>query len=169
MKKELSKEYVAFAIIPWILFIGVLGLVLYLSLQNGEAAKATGKDYIHRLAQFYYGVDDIPESVMLSFTYKLRQAGRVGIFFGLGVLGTNVIFVTFPRLLWILRSMISAVMLLGVAFFTEWIKIYLPSRHFSEKEMGYSIFGAMLGFVFVAVVYFVYIHIIWFIKRRRCD
>ena len=165
MKKRFSKGYIAFAIISWILFLGVLGAIIYLSLQNGEAAKATGKSYIYSLAQWYYGVEDVPEIVMVSFTYKFRQIGRIGIFFGLGILGTNVVFVTFPKLLWILRSMISAAMLLGVAVFTERIKIYLPSRHFSEQEMMYSIFGAMLGFVFIAVVYFVYIHIMWFIKR----
>lgn len=167
MKKKVSKGYIAFAVISWILFLSVLGIIIYLSLQNGEAAKETGKDFIHDLAQWYYGVDEIPDIVMISFTYKLRQIGRIGIFFGLGILGTNVVFVTFPRLLWIFRSVISAAMLLFVAVSTERIKIYLPSRHFSETEMGYSIFGALLGFVFIAVVYFVYIHIMWFVNKNR--
>ncbi len=143
---------VFFTVLLWILFLGVLGMIVYLSFQNGEDAKALGKDYIQVLAERYYETEDIPAEVMTEFTYKLRQLGRIGIFFALGILGTSCIHASFYRINWILRTIISLVMLLAVAVFTEKYKVYLPTRHFSEDEMILSIAGAVFGFVIISII-----------------
>lgn len=148
----MSKTMRFFTILLWIAFLSCLYLVFYLSFQEGEAAKEVGKDYIYVLAQKYYGVDNIPDEVMLTFTYKIRQIGRIGIFTLLALLGTSVVHATFHNWLWIIRSIMAGSFLLGVAVFTERYKIYLPTRHFSEKEMLYSIAGAMLGFGIVSIM-----------------
>ena len=157
----MSKGLKVFAVFLWICFLGCLGAILYLSFQNGEEAKALGSDIILKAAQRRYNMTEVPEEVLLSFTYKVRQMGRLLIFALLGVLGTSTIHVTFHKLHWLVRALISVVMLVGIAIFTEKFKIYLPTRHFSGEEMGISIVGAMLGFVFVSVVTFVFSIIRW--------
>lgn len=148
----MSKTMRVFTILLWIAFLTCLAAVFYLSFQDGEAAKALGKDYIYLLAQKYYGVKDIPDEVMTIFTYKVRQIGRIGMFTLLALLGTSVVHATFHSWLWLVRSIIAGSFLLAVAIFTERYKLYLPTRHFSEKEMLYSIAGAMLGFGIVSIM-----------------
>ena len=140
----------------WIIFIGLVAVICYLSFVNGEEAKAQGADLIYKLAQKYYGVNDIPDEVMLSFTYKFRQIGRILIFIMLGIIGTLTIHLTFYNWWWIIRTAISVIMLVLIATFTEEYKNYLPTRHFSKEEMLISIMGVLLGFIFITVVTAVY-------------
>ena len=145
-----------FCVLLWLLFLLCTGVILYLSFQNGEDAKEVGKSFLTEAAQRYYHTNDLSEEVMTAFTYKVRQGGRLLIFFVLGVLGTGAVHLTFRRIGWFFRMLISVLMLLGIAVFTERFKIYLPTRHFSSAEMMLSIYGAMLGFVFVSVITLVF-------------
>lgn len=150
--KKLSPGMIVFGVFLWIGFLGCLATIIYLSLQDGESAKMLGKEYIRKLAGFYYGRDNFTAEEMVDITYKFRQYGRIVIFAILGFLGTATFHLTFHRLWWIVRAGISAVFLVLVAVFTERYKIYLPTRHYSSVEMLYSIMGAMAGFLFVSLV-----------------
>lgn len=149
-------------VISWILFLGILGLILYLSFQNGNDAKALGADIIREAACKYYHLDSIPEPDLLEFTRKVRQLGRCVIFVLMGILGTNVVHVTLHRINWCIRTVIAAVILIAIAVFTEKFKVYLPTRHFSESEMMISIYGTLLGFGVVSLISGIYslIHLI---------
>ena len=88
---------------------------------------------------------------MDDFIYKVRQTGRLLIFFLLGILGTSAVHFTLRRLNWFFRMLISVFMLVLIAILTERLKIFLPTRHYSASEMYISIAGAMLGFLFISV------------------
>jgi len=145
----------------WFSYLALLILILLLSFEDGERASNFGKKTIRKMAEIHYETDDIPDEVMTQFTYKVRQAGRIVLFLMLGILGTMTIHVTFHTWPWLIRAFVSAGMLLLIAIFTEKYKEYLPTRHFSENEMIYSIIGAMAGFLFVSIVTFVFSFVRW--------
>ena len=157
MKKEkLSPGMIFLGVLLWISFLGCLAVIIYLSVQDGEAAKALGKDYIRKGAEYYYGRNNFTADEMVDITYRFRQYGRILIFTVLGFLGTATFHLTFHRWWWIVRAIISAGFLILVAVFTERYKIYLPTRHYSETEMIYSIMGAMAGFLLVSFITLLY-------------
>ena len=151
--------------ILWICFLSLLGIICYLSFQNQEAAKAFDKEYCLRVAQIYYGRENFSDAELVDITYKVRQLGRIVIFFALGVLGTATIHSTFRKLNWFIRTIISLAILLVIAIFTERYKVYLPTRHFSAEEMTLSIQGAMLGFALVSVLSLIIGIIVKLIKK----
>ncbi len=144
------------AVILWTSTIAVFMLILYLSFQDGEAAKMLDNKYIIRFAAIYYGRDDFNIFEMADIIYRFRQYGRILIFAILAFLGTATTHVTFYKLPWFVRSVIAVLGLIAVAVFTERFKMYLPTRHFSETEMLYSIYGVVAGFMVITIMTFVY-------------
>ena len=61
----------------WLIFGVLVAGVAYLSFQSGEDAKQLGKDMIEKLAQMQYESSEISENDMNTFTYMIRQNGRV--------------------------------------------------------------------------------------------
>ena len=74
----------------------------------------------------------------------------------IGIVGTITIHISFYKSNWLARTTITAVVLVGIAYLTEWLKKYIPSRHYSFEEMMVSILAVIVGFVFVSVVTFVF-------------
>ncbi|MCR5502447.1 MAG: VanZ family protein [Lachnospiraceae bacterium] len=139
-------------LILWLLFLGCTALICYLSFENGDKAKELGSSLTLKLAQWNFQLEDVPEEALTGFTYKFRQLGRLLIFFVLGVIGTGTIHYTLRSARWIIRSLISTALLIGIAVFTERYKLHLPTRHYSADEMMISIIGVLLGFLFVSFV-----------------
>lgn len=162
--KRKNKGMLGLAVFLWFFYLILLAFIVYLSFSDGESAKNFGKKTIRYMAEYHYETDDIPEEVMFTFTYKVRQLGRIALFIALGMLGTMTIHVTFHFWPWLLRAIISVSMLIFVAVFTERFKMYLPTRHFSDKEMVYSILGALAGFGFVSIVTFVFSFVRWVLR-----
>lgn len=152
----MKKGFVVLAIVLWVLFLGCLAGILYLSFQDGESAKEIGSDIIDSAARWYYGTENIAPDILLDFTYKCRQIGRIVLFTLFGIIGTSTIHATFYKLHWVFRTLIAITLLILVAVFTERYKIYLPTRHFSEREMLYSIYGVLIGFGIVSVITSIY-------------
>ena len=136
----------------WIMLSFVLAVILYLSFQDGESAKDIDNIVIRSLAEWYYNRDDFNILEMMDITYRFRQFGRIVLFMGLGLLGTSAVHTSFYKIPWIFRTIIAGLCLMAIAIFTERYKIYLPTRHFSETEMMYSIYGVLTGFFIISVV-----------------
>lgn len=143
-------------VLLWSCTFLVLFAILYLSFQDGEAAKMLDNKYIIRFASIYYGRDDFNILEMADIIYRFRQYGRILIFGLLALLGTSTMHVTFYRWPWIVRSVLAVIGLLAVAVFTEKFKMYLPTRHFSQDEMMYSIYGVTAGFIIITVITFIF-------------
>ena len=132
-------------LILWGMFILMVAAVMYISFQNGEESKAAGK----QLLATFTGIKDSEklygQGQRDELMYLLRQSGRVLAFLAIGMVGTLTIHVTF------LKTVIAAAILLPIACFTERMKIYIPSRHYSYEEMLISIAAAMAGLLIVSL------------------
>lgn len=149
MRKKRHPVWIAFL---WLCFIAVVGIVFYLSFQDGEEAKAFGKRFIQYVAEEKIKGDTIGQEELQSLTYVIRQTGRVAIFFLMGILGTVSIHVSFRKWNWLIKTGIAAGILTMIAYLTEKLKIYIPSRHYSYEEMIYSIAAAGVGVILVSAI-----------------
>ena len=136
----------------WIVFGLLVAGVAYLSFQNGEDAKLFGKQVITKLAEVQYSSQEISENDMNAFTYMIRQNGRIIAFLLIGIVGTITIHVSCAKCNWLIRTCITAVILVAIAYLTEKLKIYIPTRHYSYEEMLVSMASAAAGFILVSAV-----------------
>lgn len=140
----------------WILFISLVAVVAYLSFQSGEDAKELGKQTILQFAESQSEGGLVSQEYLDALTYKIRQSGRVIAFIMIGIVGTITIHISFYKRSWLTQTTVTAVVLVGIAYSTEWLKKYIPSRHYSFEEMMISISAVIVGFVFVSVVTLVF-------------
>lgn len=143
----------------WAGFLLLVAAVAYLSFQNGAAAKLLGRDVIASIAEQGQGNFDTLKGEFGTLTgadavaYLIRQGGRIGAFFMIGILGTVSVYVTFKRCHWMARAGIILPVLVGIAYLTEKLKIYIPGRHYSYEEMLMSITAVLAGFLLVSAVF----------------
>lgn len=139
-------------LILWGIFICLVAGVTYISFQNGEESKAAGK----QLLATFTGIEDSEKlygpGQRDELMYLLRQGGRVLAFLLIGIVGTLTIHVTCAKCGWLLKTVIAAAILLPIACFTERMKLYIPSRHYSYEEMLISIASAMAGLLMVSLL-----------------
>ena len=139
-------------LVLWAMFIGMVAGVMYISFQNGEESKAAGK----QLLATFTGIKDSEklygQGQRDELMYILRQSGRVLAFLLIGIVGTLTIHVTCVKCGWFLKTVIAAAILLPIACFTERMKIYIPSRHYSYEGMLISIAAAMAGLLIVSIL-----------------
>lgn len=131
-----------------------MAAIVFLSLQDGIEAKEMMKTLMEYMSA-YVDKDRVAGPGDAQQTeYLLRQTGRAGAFFLLGILGTAAVHLTFRRCNWLVRTLLATGGLTAVAYLTEKVKEYLPTRHFSEKEMYISIAAVILGFLTVSFLTF---------------
>lgn len=136
----------------WVIFISLVAVVAYLSFQNGEDAKIMGKQFVDKLTETNYLQKGDSEEEMLTLTYLVRQFGRFFAFLLIGIVGTFTIHVSFSKCNWLLKTIIALTIITAIAFLTEKLKIYIPTRHYSYEEMMISIAATTLGFCFVSML-----------------
>lgn len=142
------------AIVPvlWIFFAAMTAGIAYLSFQNGEEAKKLGEQLILYLAQKIKHKQNVSAAELSALTYDIRQGGRALAFLFLGIIGTAAVHLSCPKLNWVVKTIFTAGMLLAIAFFTEKLKIYIPTRHYSYEEMMISITAVIVGFLAVSLI-----------------
>ena len=145
MKKR-KRSRIIWTVLFWMIFLVSVATIVYLSFQNGTSSAELGSDVIEKLAAEYYEKDTVSTTELYKFTYYFRQMGRTIAFFIIGILGTATI----------LKSVLSAGILLVIAWVTEKCKIYLPTRHYSQDEMMISMAASMLGFSIVSLITLIY-------------
>ena len=140
----------------WVIFILLVACVTYLSFQNGEDAKAFGRELIVQAAQMQNSGGELTQKDLDAFTYEIRQTGRIVIFVLIGIVGTITIHVSCKKDNWLIQTALTAVVLVGIAYLTEKLKIFIPSRHYSYEEMLISISAVIVGLAFVSVITLAY-------------
>lgn len=136
----------------WIIFLFTVGAVAYFSFQNGEESKLVGKDIINAIAAIRYRGAEATSQQMTELTYVFRQTARALAFFFLGMVGTMAIHISLRKLPWLFKSGFAVMILAAVAYFTEKLKIYIPSRHYSYQEMLISLTAVAAGFLLVSAI-----------------
>ena len=147
-----NKKHPVIAAVMWIFFLAAVAVVVYLSFQDGEQAKTVGERFISYLARQRYPGRKATTQELLELTYEVRQLGRVCAFFVIGILGTAAIHISFGRNNWLVKTGVTASLLVAIAYFTERLKIYIPTRHYSYEEMMVSIISVMMGFILVSII-----------------
>lgn len=143
MKK---KEKRLFVPALWLFFITLAAGIAYLSFQSGEETKKLGEQFILQLAQNINHKQNVSAAEINALTYDIRQGGRALAFFVLGIIGTAAVHVSCPKWNWGIKTIITAFVLFAIAFLTEKVKIFIPSRHYSYEEMLISITAVIIGF-----------------------
>lgn len=149
---EKKNKHPVMAALLWSCFLAAVAVVVYLSFQNGEQSKALGAQVISYLARRLYPGREATIQELLHLTYEVRQLGRVCAFFIIGILGTSAIHLSCGRCNWFIKTGIMGIILVAIAYLTEKLKIYIPTRHYSYEEMMMSITAAIMGFVLVSVI-----------------
>lgn len=135
----------------WVIFILMVAVIAFLSFQNGEDAKQFGDRLILYVAGIFSD-ETMTKKEIESVIYQVRQCGRAVAFLLIGMVGTLTIHVSCPKCNWGIKTGITAFILLTIAFLTERLKIYIPSRHYSYEEMLISILAVTAGFFAVSVI-----------------
>lgn len=163
-----KKKRTIAVVLLWLGFLLLVAAVMYLSFQNGAAAKMLGKNVISNIAERQkpgewstlkgeFGTLTGEDAV----AYLIRQSGRIAAFFLIGMSGTMAVQVTFRKSNWFFRNTLILFVLVGIACLTEKLKIYIPDRHYSYEEMIMSIMAVTAGFVFVLMLSF----FAWLLKK----
>lgn len=139
-------------IMLWLVFIFLVGTVAYLSFQNGEDAKRLGQGIITKMAEMQNPQQAMTEKDMDAFVYAVRQNGRAIAFLLIGIVGTITIHVSCGKCNWLVKTCITAFILVAIAYLTEKLKIYIPTRHYSYEEMLISITAVITGFIVASAV-----------------
>lgn len=136
----------------WLVFLSLVAGVAYLSFQNGEDARLFGRQTMIRMAQVQHPQQEVTDQELNVFIYNVRQSGRALAFLAIGIIGTITIHLSCRKCNWFIKTIITAVILVAIAYFTEKLKIYIPTRHYSYEEMMISIAAVSTGFLLVSIV-----------------
>ena len=148
--KNKNRQWVV--VLLWIIFLTVVTGIAIVSIQSGEETRRLGADWIYRLAQEKNPGKRVTEEELLEVTYIVRQLAREIAFFVIGILGTITIHATCNKRSWFIKTEISAVVLAIIAYSTEAIKKFIPTRHYSEEELMLSIGAAAAGFLLISIL-----------------
>lgn len=154
-KQNERKKNKVLVFLVWCLFIGLLAAITYFSFQNGEISKQIGDRLFRAINDkltLNLSLEEMSLEDQTKFIWLFRQAGRVLIFFLLGIVGCVTIMITFPRMNILMQAVLSGGVLTAVAYATEKGKDYLADRHYSYHEMMLSICAVLAGWVCMAVI-----------------
>lgn len=152
IKMQKKKKHPFLIALLWVAFIALVAGIMYLSFQNGTKAKAIGDQLVEYIADIQYPNKEMSVQEKETLTYEVRQAGRVLAFFMIGIIGTITIHVSCKKCNWIIKTSVTAMILVAIAYFTEKLKVYIPSRHYNYEEMLMSIIAVIVGFALVSLI-----------------
>lgn len=134
----------------WAGFVLLFLVICFLSFQTGSATKALEKPFVNQVAGV---LEEQPsEEWLLTAAFYIRQTGRAVLFFALGFCGTAAMGLTFEHADRRLLGGLLVLLLFGMAYFTEKMKIFIEGRHYAFAECLEGFAFAVLGGVCLCVV-----------------
>lgn len=138
------------AVIFWCITVLWIGMILYLSSQNGEQTARTSLGLAEQIAKMIYQAPS-PEQVNIVHG-ALRKLAHVTLFFVLGILSYTASRITFR--VWNLERKRMAVLIAvtitsAYGFLDEWHKQFIVGRHF---DIGETMLNIVCGLAGVGVV-----------------
>lgn len=131
-----------------ILLAGWIGLVLFLSFQNGEDTSNTSLTFTQKILHIFIGSNPDWEILML-WDKRFRLAAHFVLFFLYGIISMQVLKQWKKQLL--AAGGISAASGIFLAVISEVGKLPVQGRHCDFSEMGLNVAGAAAGTVVVMV------------------
>lgn len=155
-KKRMSDALVL-PVTLWILALCWMGLIFFLSSQNGGQTAKTSSGLAEKAAEVIYTQPTIQQISRVHV--DLRKAAHIGLFFALGMLIYAAVKATFSFLnkknVW-LPGVIAAVLTSSCGFFDEWNKQFIAGRHFNTGETLLNVFCGIIGMALTAAILFLY-------------
>lgn len=149
----------------WILAVFTflwLGLMLFLSSQNGEDTRGLSEWICKKILALFGGYN---ASDLAKLNSVLRKAAHLFLFFVLGVMSVMWT-VIIPRFSVAVKTLFCFAACLVIAFFDEAHKVLIPGRHFSFSESLLDFLGAAAGIASALLVYRLIRHISSANRRR---
>ena len=146
------------AVISWMLFFFVLTVICVLSFQSGNATKALEKPFVESVTGTVE--QQLSREMVLTITFYIRQAGRAVLFLILGFCGGCGLSLSFRRWNGRGRSVSACLMLFGISYFTEKMKIFIDGRHYAFAE-------CLESFIFAALGYFCAVLFLFLLGRKK--
>lgn len=141
-------------VIPFAIALVWLGVLVFLSSQNGENTAATSLPMAEWLQQHIFTTMDVGTVHMM-----IRRDAHFIVFFVESLLFMTAVYNVWGKLG---RSVATATVLcITLAYLDEAHKVFIPGRHCQWNEAGMNATGALLGIGVFLVIYF----IVWGIKR----
>lgn len=148
-RKNGENEYrIARKMIPFLIALVWLGVLVFLSSQNGESTAATSLPMAEWLQQHIFTTMDVGSVHMM-----IRRDAHFIVFFVESLLFLTAVYNVWGKL-W--RSVATATVLcVSLAYIDEAHKVFIPGRHCQWNEAGMNATGALLGIGVFLIIYFV--------------
>ena len=141
-------------VIPFLIALVWLGVLVFLSSQNGESTAATSLPMAEWLQQHIFTTMDVGTVHMM-----IRRDAHFIVFFVESLLFLTAVYNVWGKL-W--RSVATATVLcVSLAYIDEAHKVFIPGRHCQWNEAGMNATGALLGIGVFLIIYFV----VWGISK----
>lgn len=141
-------------VIPFVIAVAWLGVLVFLSSQNGESTAATSLPMAEWLQQYIFTSMDVGTVHMM-----IRRDAHFIVFFIESLLFLTAVYNVWGKL-W--RSVGTATVLcVSLAYIDEAHKVLIPGRHCQWNEAGMNAIGALLGIGIFLIIYFV----VWGVKK----
>lgn len=145
---------IAGKMIPFLIAAVWLGVLIFLSSQNGESTATTSLPIAEWLQQHIFTARDVGTVHMM-----LRRDAHFIVFFVEALLFLTAVYNVWGKL-W--RSAgIATVLCVSLAYIDEAHKVFIPGRHCQWNEAGMNAIGALLGIGAFLVIYFV----VWGLRK----
>ncbi len=147
----MSKSRKIYVIISWILVAVCMGIIFFLSAQNGEESSDLSESFVDKILQLLKITVD--EGTLRTFAHMLE-------FMGLSVLIFNAIYATWEE------KITPLIAFAGTVFYAitdEIHQIFVPERAFQISDILVDSTGALIG----VTASFVILQFILFIRRRN--
>ncbi|MEG0409149.1 MAG: VanZ family protein, partial [Bacilli bacterium] len=145
------------AILLWIISIGWMCMIFYLSSQDGKDTAKTSYGVVEKVADVVYSKPSQQQKNTLHL--NVRKMAHVGLFFVLGILlfmsvtmSLKVVQVTH----WVWLCSIPIVLVSCYGYFDEWHKQFIVGRHFDSGETLLNVacgIGGVLATMLLRTVY----------------
>lgn len=148
-----EQDYIMKKYIAIILLMGWVGLVLFLSFQNGQDTADTSLKFTQKVLQiFMKGEPDW--GILMLWDKRFRLAAHFVLLFLYGVISMLVLTEWIERLLIVTGISIGSGIFLAVM--AEVGKLPIDGRHCDLLEMGLNVAGAVMGTVVVSMFYWLW-------------
>lgn len=145
----MNKKIIGY-IVLLILTICWMGLIWYLSSENGAETAKTSGEIAEKVATVVTHEPKPDVQVVNKIDFSIRKIAHFALFFVLGILvyGTLTMF----KIKWFWLAIITFGICCIYAFLDEWKKQFIQGRHFQLDEAALNMCGAFAGIVVVLIV-----------------
>lgn len=129
-----------------VVLAGWIGLVLYLSYQNGQETAGTSREFTQFILHIFMKTEP-DAAVLMQWDGRFRTAAHFVLFFFYGVISVPILKEWFKTAF--MAMGLAAISGILLAVLSEGGKVFIAGRHCDYPEMGLNIAGVVAGIIVV--------------------